>query len=170
MKKIDYAYYEWLVNQIETPGDRTYNELFERMHNFEFVWFVPNDGNRVQDGLDLRPEFLDGKAQNLQLEGATMLEILVSLSRRLAFIAGGDERQWAWRLLKNLKLNKMSDPLTEDQAKRIDDILYAVVWREYGDDGRGGFFPLKHAPEDQTKVEIWYQLNTYVIEMDKSLR
>ena len=169
MNKTDYKYYEWLVSQVETPGDRTYNGLFERMHNFEFVWFVPNDDNRHQDGLDLRLEFLNGNAPTLHLAGATMLEILVSLSRRVAFTAGGDERRWAWKLLKNLKLNKMSDPLTEAKAQRIDDILYAVVWRTYDRNGNGGFFPLKDSLDDQTKVEIWYQLNKYVIEKDKNL-
>ena len=169
MNKTDYKYYEWLVSQIETPGDRTYNELFERMHNFEFVWFVPNDDNRLQDGLDLRHEFLNGNAPNLRLKGVTMLEILVALSRRLAFTAGGNEHRWAWKLLKNLRLNKMSDPLTEAKAQRIDDILYAVVWRTYDRSGNGGFFPLKDSLDDQTKVELWYQMNAYVIEKDKNL-
>ena len=168
MNKTDFAYYGWLVEQIETPADRTYWGLFERMHNFEFVWFVPNDDNRIQDGLDLRQEFLNGSRPKIKLEGVTMLEIVVALSRRAAFIGGGREGWWAWQLIKNLKLNKMSDPLTEQQAQRIDDILYAVVWRTYERNGKGGFFPLKDALEDQTKVEIWYQLNTYVIEKDKN--
>jgi hypothetical protein len=169
MNKADYAYYEWLVSQVDIPGDRTYHDLFERMHNFEFVWFVPNDDNRVQDGLDLRIEFLNGNRPNLHLEGATMLEILVSLSRRVAFTGGGNERQWAWKLLKNLRLTKMSDPLTEEQAKRVDDILETLVYRTYERSGRGGFFPLKDSLEDQTKIELWYQMNAYVIEKDKNL-
>ena len=169
MNKIDYEYYEWLVSQIDTPGNRTFKDLFERMHNFEFVWFVPNDDNRIQDGLDLRAEFLDNRRAKLSLEGVTMLEILISLSRRVAFTAGGEESEWAWRLLKNLRLQKMSDPLSEEQGLIVNDILYAVVWRTYDRHGRGGFFPLKNSLEDQTKVEIWYQLNAYVIEMDKNL-
>jgi hypothetical protein len=169
MTKTDYAYYEWLVSQIEVPSNRTYRDLFERLHNFEFVWVVPHDNNRVQDGLDLRTEFLNGNRPNLKLEGVTMLEILISLSRRVAFTAGGDERLWAWRLLKNLRLNKMSDPLTEEKAQRVDEILYALVWRTYDRSGKGGFFPLRDSLEDQTKVEIWYQMNAYALEMDKDL-
>lgn len=167
MNQLDYDYYTWLISQINIPTEKSYGDLFDRMHNLEFVWTVPNDDNRVQDGLDLRPEFM-GRSQgqgNLALAGVTLLEVLVSLSRRVAFTAGGDERDWAWRLIKNLKLNKMSDPLTTENADRVEVILEALIWRTYHHDGRGGFFPLKQPKEDQTKVEIWYQMNAYVNEM-----
>ena len=166
MNKIDYEYYEWLISQIASPEHHSYRDLFERMHNFEFVWVVPHDDNRVQDGLDLRAEFLDGSSKRLALQGATVLEVLVGLSRRVAFVAGGDERIWAWKLLKNLRLHKMVDPLTDVRAQRVDDILYALVWRTYEPNGQGGFFPLDNALDDQTKVEIWVQLNAYVMEKE----
>jgi hypothetical protein len=165
--EIDIDYYDWLVSQIEIPNGKNYYDLFERMHNIEFVWTVPNDDNRVQDGLDLRTEFINGRTDMLSLpNAATMLEILVSLSRRVAFTAGGEPEQWAWKLLKNLRLHKKSDPLTDEKLHHVDDILDAVIWRTYERDGRGGFFPLNHPEDDQTKVEIWYQMNTYVIEMN----
>jgi hypothetical protein len=164
--EIDIDYYDWLVSQIEIPNGKNYYDLFERMHNIEFVWTVPNDDNRVQDGLDLRTEFINGRTDMLSLpNAATMLEILVSLSRRVAFTAGGEPEQWAWKLLKNLRLHKKFDPLTDEKLHHVDDILDAVIWRTYERDGRGGFFPLNHPEDDQTKVEIWYQMNTYVIEM-----
>jgi hypothetical protein len=166
MTKLDIDYYEWLIDQIEIPNGKSYRDLFELMHNLEFVWTVPNDDNRVQDGLDLRPEFANGKVTNLHLEGVTFLEVLIALSRRLAFTAGGDPEQWAWRLIKNLRLHKSSDPLTNERGSRARDILEAVIWRTYARDGRGGFFPLRNTLDDQTKVEIWYQMNAYVIEMD----
>lgn len=165
---IDYEYYEWLKSCVDIPNSKSYDDLFEIMHNLEFHWTVPNDDNRVQDGLDLRYEFLMGKNEILHLLGATLLEILVSLSRRTAFTAGGNPEQWAWKLLKNLRLNKKSDPLTEEDRVKVNDILDALVWRTYQRDGQGGFFPLKYPDEDQTKVEIWYQMNKYVIEMDSS--
>lgn len=166
MNQIDYEYFEWLVSQIQVPHNRTYNDLFSRMHNLEFAWIVPNDDNRVQDGLDLRHEFLDGSRKHLNLDVVTILEVLIALSQKVAFTAGGNSRQWAWRLIKNIRLNKMSDPLTADKADRIDEVLYSVVWRTYDQDGYGGFFPLKHPKEDQTKVELWFQMNAYVIEMN----
>jgi hypothetical protein len=166
LNPIDYEYYEWLKAQIEIPNGKSYNGVFEIMHNLEFVWTVPNDDNRIQDGLDLRYEFLNSPEQTLHLQGATLLEILVSLSRRTAFTAGGTPEQWAWQLLRNLRFHKKPDPLTEHQSARVKDMLDTLIWRTYQRDGRGGFFPLNHPDEDQTKVEIWYQMNKYVMEMD----
>jgi hypothetical protein len=166
MNQVDYEYYEWLVSQIHIPTGRTYGDLFERMHNLEFVWTVPNDDNRVQDGLDLRAEFLEEHgSRKLALTVVTFLEVLVGLSRRVAFTAGGSAELWAWRLIKNIRLHKASDPLVGPKSEHVDEVLDAVIWRTYSPDGRGGFFPLNNPSEDQTKVEIWYQMNTYVIEM-----
>ena len=70
MKQINYDYYEWLISQIDIPNGKSYNDLFEKMHNLEFVWTVPNDDNRVEDGLDLRIECLGTARKQLSLEGA----------------------------------------------------------------------------------------------------
>jgi hypothetical protein len=165
MKPLDYEYYEWLISQVDTPKNgKTYLGLFERLHNLEFVWTVPNDDNRVQDGLFLRKEFAGSKARTLELDGATILEVMVGLSRRLEFIAEGQASHWVWRLIKNLRLNRMADDLTDQNIDRIDEILYALVWRTYSPDGQGGFFPLKNPKEDQTQVEVWYQMSAYVNE------
>ena len=166
LTQIDYDYFEWLVSQIHIPNGKNYNELFEVMHNTEFHWTIPNDDNRIQDGIDLRGYFLDGRKKEIKLEGATLLEILVSLSKKLAFTASGNPKKWAWKLLKNLRLTKMSDPLTEADVERINDVLDALIWRTYQPNGKGGFFPLQHPEEDQTKVELWYQMNKYVMERD----
>lgn len=163
--QLDIDYYEWLVSQIHIPNGKDYGDLFSRMHNLEFVWTVPNDDNRVQDGADLRYEFADDKKSEINLPAVTFLEVLVGLSRRTAFTAGGQAERWAWRLLKNLRLTKMSTPLTEERSQMMDDILDSVIWRTYSPDGRGGFFPLNQPQEDQRKIEIWYQMNKYVIEM-----
>jgi hypothetical protein len=98
------------------------------------------------------------------IQGATALEVLIALSRRVAFNAGGEPEVWAWKLLKNLRLHKATDPFTPEKANRVDEVLYALIWRTYKPNGQGGFFPLQWDPEDQTKVEIWYQMNKYVAE------
>jgi len=168
MNQTDIAYYEWLVEKIAIPNGKDYRELFEIMHNTQFQWTVPNDDNRIQDAIDLRGYFLDGKKRNINLDGATLLEILVSLSQRTAFTAGGTPRKWAWKLLKNLRLTTMSDPLNPEMIRQINDKLDALIWRTYQYNGRGGFFPLQDPKEDQRKVEIWYQMNKYVIERNAS--
>jgi hypothetical protein len=162
--QIEHDYFQWLISQVHIGNSNSYNGLFQRMHELEFVWFVPNDDNRVQDGLDLRAEFLNGARYRFE-QGVSVLEILIALSRRTAFTAGGTPEMWAWHLIENLGLKKASDPLTRAKAARIDDTLQALIWRTYERDGQGGFFPLRDSHEDQTKVEIWYQMNAYVNEI-----
>lgn len=180
MKQVDHDYYKWLIKQIEIHGkNKTFFDLFEVMHNTEFTWFVPNDDNRVHDGLDLRTEFLYGthgapshevlQYRLMTKKGATFLEVLIALSRRCAFIAGGEPQFWAWKLIENLHLNNMNDPLTDRKLAKVISILDAVIWRTYEKDGEGGFFPLNWPKEDQTKVEIWYQMNKYVIEIQEEI-
>lgn len=164
---LDIEYYEWLIKKIDVPQDRSYRDLFERMHNFEFVWVVPNDDNRIQDALDIRLNFQDIAGKSLNLGGVTCLEMVISLSEGLAFLASGNSHshQWAWTLIKNLGLSKFSDPVSPDQTRDIDHILHNLVFRMYNADGSGGFFPLQNPDGDQTKIEIWKQMNAYVTEM-----
>lgn len=174
---IDSRYFGWLISQIEINSKRTYNGLLARLHETEFVWTVPNDDNRVYDGLDLRTEFID-ETHGWKLEeimrlplmtgkGASVLEVLIGLSRRVAFTCGGEASWWAWQLMGNLGLYRFYDPFTSSKARRLDDILEALIWRTYQRDGKGGFFPLTDPKEDQTKVEIWYQMNQYAMEIQE---
>jgi hypothetical protein len=176
LKRVDHKYFEWLISQIAIPNPREFDELFEMMHNYEFVWVVPNDDNRVQDARELRREFLRTVIHEVReplaitvlfKNGVTVLEVLVSLSRQVAWLAGGDAPHWAWTLLENLKLERSYDPLSKGKRARIVCILENLVWRLYERDGQGGFFPLNNPKEDQTKVEIWYQMNAFVNEIDE---
>lgn len=165
--ELDIQYYEWLVSQIHIPNGKNYGGLFEILHNREFQWTIPRDDNRGQDGIELRYLFFEERGQKkrpINLGGATLLEVLVSLSKHLAFLAGGVPKRWAWKLLKNLRLTEKSDPLTEQDISKINDVLDALIWRQYSKSGKGGFFPLRNPDEDQREVEIWYQMNKYVIE------
>ena len=160
-------YFEWLTSQIIIDGHRKvtmYTGMLELLHQKEFVWIVPNDDNRIGDSMDLRAEFLGGAHHSFQ-KGVSVLEVLVSLSRRMEFTVEGDARKWAGKLLENLDLHKMQDPLSKRKVELIEEILETLVWRTYDRDGVGGFFPLAWTEDDQTKVELWYQMNAYVNEM-----
>jgi hypothetical protein len=165
--QVEQQYFEWLISQINVQGTRTFYDLFEVLFTIEFDWTVPHDKNRVQDGLDLRTEFSNGQKIRFN-KRATVLEVLIALSRRLAFIAGGRAEDWAWQLLSNLRLNKMTDPFTENKARKVNNILETLIWRQYREDGSGGFFPLNWPDQDQTQVEIWYQMQKYVSEIQQA--
>jgi len=177
-QQVEKQYFDWLISQINVQGTRSFYDLFGVLFNFEFVWTVPHDHNRLQDGLDLRTEFLNEHSHIPRREvrkffsttekGATVLEVLVALSRRLAFTAGGRPGDWAWTLLTNLRLNKMTDPFTEQKARKVQNIIETLIWRQYREDGLGGFFPLNWPEEDQRNVEIWYQMQKYVNEIQQA--
>ena len=165
-RNLDYEYYRWLVHQIAVPEDNTntYEDLFTRLHDTEFIWIVDRDDNRLQDGADLRVEFMHGSDYTMERR-VSLLEVLIALSRRAAFTGGGYAPFWAWKLIENLRLNKASDPLTGRKADRVEDILEALIWRTYEPNGEGSFFPLKNTTEDLRKLELWVQMNMYVTEM-----
>lgn len=161
------TYLEWLERHVDAPRHppKSYQGLLRLMHQKEFVWLIPNDDNRVADGLDLRREFFRETNLQADLGPCSVLEVLVALSRRLSFAAGGKPEGWAWQMIRNLELHKMWDPVTRRKAIVIEEILETLIWRNYEPDGQGGFFPLAWPPADQRKIEIWYQMQSYVMEI-----
>lgn len=169
-------YLRWLAPQIGEQHQQDHEDLLALMFEKEFkqVESVPNDENRAVDGLDLRlcfcletglrTRFPDKTPTDLILGPCSFLEALIGLSKRLAFSAGGDPRNWAWQLVENLELHKFKDPITKGKAKQVDDILEACIGRKYKPNGLGGFFPLAWPDEDQTQVELWYQMSAYIRE------
>jgi hypothetical protein len=141
-------------------------------------WLVPNDDNRVADGLDIRLDFCH--RQNIPIGDtgeflskdhptppASFLEVLIGLSRRLEFIAGGRASGWAWVLMNNLELHRIVDPVGRAKARRANAIMDRCIWRNYDPSGVGGFFPLTRPDEDQTQIELWYQMAAYVDELPR---
>jgi hypothetical protein len=160
------VYLGWLESQVGVDQQsRSYSDLIKLLGSKEFVWLVPHDNNRMADGLDVRQEFYNETRLTGDLGPVSVLEILVALSRRLAFIAGGAAPGWAWQLLCNLELNKSADPIGPRKGARVDEILETLIWRTYSSDGQGGFFPLAWPEHDQRDVELWYQMEYYADEI-----
>lgn len=177
MNSEDEQYFAWLYSQVCSVRLRsrrkTYYNLLAQLYNTQFVWFVPNDGNRLEDGLELRREFL-GLNGNEDLEwqnlGCSFLEVVIGLCRRLSFEDDYEREpsEWFWILMTNLGLEIFTDEVydTQNPESTVCDILDRVIYRTYNRDGSGGFFPLVHPPSDQRYVELWYQLNAYMLEIE----
>lgn len=172
---LDELYLRWLYSQVGSVKtrirSRTYWGLFRQLYTTEFIWLVPNDDNRVMDGRLLRDDFLaeselDVVDENWMALGCSFLEMLIALSKRLAFEGGGELSDWFWHLLKNIELDEYNDArtLSEEEQNVLIEKVNTVIWRTYKPGGLGGLFPLKEATQDQTQVEIWYQLNAYLLE------
>jgi hypothetical protein len=171
---IEELYFNWLYNKIaplrgpSTPS-LTYYNLLRSLHNTEFVWTVPGDGNRAEDGRGLREHFLlefglGAPTPWLHIP-CSVLEMLFAFAKIAAFETTISERDWFWRFLENLELAHLNDAQRRT-AKIVEDRMDAFVWRTYLADGRGGLFPLRQTRNDQREVEIWYQFCEYVEEQD----
>src|SRR5437763_14514406 len=83
------AYFRWLVSKVQEDGHsrNTYWDLLQVLFRTEFIWLVPNDDNRIVDGLDLRVEFLKSQRRRGSPEQlgpfCSVLEVLVGISERL---------------------------------------------------------------------------------------
>jgi hypothetical protein len=164
---IRHRYLEWLTLQVGGVEINDVHPLCNLMHQKEFVWFVANDDNRIEDALDLRLEFLYDQglpvpSDALRLVHVSVLEVLVALSRRMEFFCGGEAPRWAWVLLEHLNLTSYRGRITPKKREEIAEILERLIWRQYNEDGTGGFFPLAWPKENQTKIEIWYQLQNWI--------
>lgn len=172
---LDELYFDWLYRKVARSRAKTnprlnHRNLLHILYTKEFVWLIPNDDNRVEDGKDLRYEFLTAQELHVRPEdrhwlelGCSMLEMLIALAKRFAFEAEGTTKERFWQMLENIGLAEINDSV-DISREEVEQVLDRVIWRTYNYNGGGGLFPLVHAERDQRKVELWYQLSAYVIE------
>lgn len=173
---LDDAYFTWLYSQVASVRDRvkarTYWNLLRILHSKEFIWLQANDDNRLEEGLELRREFLnDGHYrpdEGWLTMGCSMLEMLIAFSVKIANLTEGEPRAWFWHMIQNIGLEHWTDAYATDPHARedIEEVLDRVIWRNYDPNGHGGLFPLTNPREDQRKVELWYQVNAYLLERE----
>ncbi len=166
---LDSDYLTWLYGLVrwDEHGDRTYWKLLRQMHSTEFIWFIPNDDNRAEDGRALRWEFFDSTNAVVDRDwldlGCSFLEMLIGVARRLSFENDYSTPVCFWNFVGSLRLDGYDDNSVY-RKNNIDRVLNRVVFRTYSYDGTGGLFPLRHATEDQREIEIWYQLSAWLLE------
>lgn len=173
---LDELYLVWLYSQVEDTRTksprRTYWNLCRGLFTTEFVWFVPNDDARIEDGRELRFEFLrDAEISEYDpdwiAQGVSYLELMIALARRLAFQTDTNADDCFWILASNVGLNEYNDSYKSTPlAHVIEEVTDRITFRTYKTNGQGGFFPLRHPNKDQTTVEIWYQMSAYILEHD----
>lgn len=163
---LDHQYFNWLCAKVMYDEPARSYDLMRILHNTEFVWQVPGDGSRAEDGKDLRyrfavevgiPEF-DGHDPL----GCSILEMMIAFADRAEFQTDIPLKQWFWTMLENLGLSEYRR-VRDSDVPHIEHILYVFVWRLYDERGIGGLWPLNHpSAEDQRGVDIWYQFFAYL--------
>lgn len=161
----DYLY--WLRDLVYTNVQNgEYNLLFKLLFRTDFVWSVPNDDNRIQDGFNLRSEYLGYGSEYLIDMDVSVLEVLIGISIHMVdMIYDGDENildECFWILIQNLHLNEYDDD--NYNSYEVNNILTIWMERSYSKSGKGGLFPLSKPLKNQRRVEIWYQMSQYLLE------
>jgi hypothetical protein len=165
-------YIRWLEPQLrdeQANWDKSYWGLVDALFSQPYRALIAMDKNRMADGLALRVDYM--RLENIRpslmpdFGPCSFLEVLIGLSYRLEFLAEGPAAGWAWHLLCNLELDRMGDPFTASKQRKTQAIMDTVIERRYDPDGTGGFFPLVWNEDDQTQIELWYQMNAYAIEL-----
>ena len=158
------AYREWLRGLV-LPLAPTYHSpsIFNIAWDILYVPTIPNDQNRFQDGINLRQEYGKETGQGLPPAGpCRILEFLIGLAIRLN-AADYDPTMpdrvgpWFWALMDNLGIIEADDLWIADSFERLNT-------RDISFDGHGGLFPLLRPKEDQRNVEVWYQMQAYLME------
>jgi len=163
-------YLRWLRALVDQPGP-SYDILFDIAWIVHYTYYVPNDGQRALDGLNLRRRFESETSNRLpDLGGCRILEFLIALAIRLNDTVydhtnPNQEAMWFWILINNLGLKDCDDSydfvVIHDY---IQETFGRINTRTYDFDGTGGLFPLIDPDEDQRWVEIWYQMQAYLSE------
>lgn len=169
-EQLDDQYLEFLYNLVGRQAEGVDHwHLMKQLHSREFVFLAetPSDENRWADGVALRREFLfhdrmlrtDRRWEEM---GCTVLEMLIGVARRLTFEMNGEVGEWFWHLVDNLRLSRYTDG--QWNGRVIDAVIERLIWRQYSYNGDGGLFPLSRPHEDQRRVEIWFQMENYMLE------
>lgn len=171
-------YFRWLcdlVGGVTEHQSTSYRGLLYALFEKEFYPFVPNDDNRASDGVFLRDEYTQSEGNTgvkYPIQGpCRVLEMMVALARRCeddimySPEKGDQTRNWFFSMIKNLGLETYTDDNFDFKSQeKIAKVIDNMVDRNYSENGDGGLFPLKNPSQDQRKVEIWFQLVSWLNE------
>lgn len=163
---MEQGYFEWLYNKMcdGRYGVESFRKLFKQLYDTEFIFSIPRDRNRADDGIDLRIRYF-GDRRHHDIP-CSVLELMVALAIRMEetimdnTTIGDRTAQWFWGMISSMGLNSMTDSMYDDI--RVEDIVNRFLNREYEADGRGGLFTIRNCEYDLREVEIWYQLCWYL--------
>ncbi|GHU60463.1 hypothetical protein FACS1894171_1890 [Clostridia bacterium] len=174
--ELNNEYFEWMRQLVCTEKYSrrlSYRKLLTFLHNAEFVYIIDMDGNRSEDGIDLRYRFgyerrYEGPmiATYLDDRPCSILEMLIALAIRCEEHimddpdSGDRTGQWFWNMIENLGLGVMNDKVFDKNY--VNRVISRFLNREYKRNGEGGLFTVKHCKNDLRSAEIWYQMCWYL--------
>lgn len=169
MIQIGEDYFDWMCDFVcDLIKKRKYRKLLSYLDSVEFTFSVPMDGNRYEDGIDLRYRF--GYEQNirdttickyLDCRPCSVLEMMIALVLRCEEIMTDDQYgdrtpEWFWSMIENLELVSMDNESFDEEY--AEEHVAIFLERQYAPNGTGGLFKVLNYPNDMRDVDIWCQL------------
>lgn len=170
--ELNYEYLDWMYDAVcddRYSRNLSYRKLFAYLYDTEFTYTNPMDGNRYEDGINLRYRFgrendLDQAmvASYLDDHPCSVLEMMIALSIRCEDHimdnpdVGNRVGQWFWEMIVNLGLGQMTDANFDP-----DYVQYSIrifLERKYLRNGAGGLFKIEDPTKDMRSADIWYQM------------
>lgn len=150
-----------------------YEKLFDILHHIDFTWIIERDDNRAEAGICLRDnydipyDFTEEEIDEFMNRRCSVLEMLLALAIKVDDDIIGDPAEehpekFFMEMIKNLGLDKFKG----DRYSKYGVIKIVNNWlnRNFNRDGTGSPFPVKRNHKDQRRLEIWDQMNAYIIE------
>lgn len=177
-KVID-SYFEWMYQLVcnDIKG-LSYRKLLCQLYDTPFEPMIAMDGNRAEDGVELRYRFgyelgLEGSviADCLDSKDCSVLEMMVALAIRCEEHIMNDPDigdrtgKWFLGMITNLGLDEMTDEHYDEYY--VEKALGRFMDRTYKRNGEGSLFTVHHNRVDMRSVEIWYQAMWYFDEILK---
>lgn len=168
--KLNDLYFDWLYHKV-IRGRKAYHTLLAYLHSVPFEYSIPMDGNRADDGTDLRYRFCYEKnlddamvAAYLDDRPCTVLEMMVALAIRQEQIMddpeiGNRTDVWFMEMIESLGLEHMKNGHFDELFTEY--VIQTFMNREYSPIGEGGLYTVD-CGHDMRDEEIWYQMSLYL--------
>lgn len=173
--ELNHEYFEWMYGLV-CSNVRDYRKLLRYLHSVDFDYILPMDGNRAEDGTDLRYRFGYENRHGphiiscyLDDRPCSVLEMMVALAIRCEDHImddpdiGNRTEDWFWAMIKSLGLIHMID--SRFKKEFVEDVISRFLNREYKRNGEGGLFTVRNCNRDMRSIEIWYQMCKYLDEI-----
>lgn len=169
---IEQEYFEWMYDLVckgRYAKENSYMKLLTYLHDTEFIFSIPKDSNRAEDGEDLRDRFAyevyshDSRyfIVDCLSRPCSVLEMMIALAIRCEEIMddpsiGDRTGQWFWKMVVNLGLGSMCDRRFD--ICYVEEAIDRFLVHDYEPDGQGGLFRVKNCEYDMRNEEIWNQM------------
>lgn len=172
MTKIEKAYLLYLTDLVDNGKLKNYSRLMQKLYDTDFFWLIERDANRAADGLILRSQWIGDNyiSDWPEDKDCSVLEMMVALAVRCEEDIMADEdvgdrtHVWFWEMLNSMDVLGETDDNYDDAT--VEEHISIMLNREYDEYGDGGLFYVENPMQDMRDVEIWYQLNWYLNELN----